>query len=359
LLTAVVFVFSIWLTGEAFSADTKSESSGDKKKESPQEASKKIPLPPFATVNGVDIDFQDYRMDMLQAIKSRFYHGKIPEGKMASLQREIGQDIVDKVLLIKEAKKRGIEPDKAGVQKILDSYDKQYANNERWKKERKDILPLLRKKLEEDSVFKILEKQVKESPNPTEAEIRNYYDTHHEKFTEPEQVRVSVILLSVDPSSSKEVWEQAEKEAKDIVKRLRGGASFADMAKLHSSDPSAEKGGDMGYLHRGMLADTVHAALDKISVGEITDPVVTLQGVGIFRLEDRKEAVINAYDNVRERARGLLLRELSDKVWNDLKADLRGKADIKINESYYMPMPKEGEGTGGEGATENEHQHGG
>ena len=301
-------------------------------------------LPPFATVDGKVISFQEYRMAMIQAVRSRFYHGKIPQGKMASLQREVGQDVVDRVLLLKEAKRLGIEPDRDEIEKTLEGYDKRYAESKQWKKDREKILPELRKKLEDDSVLKKLEKRIKSSPAPSEKEVRAFYEANLDKFTEPEQVKVSVILLKVDPSSPQEVWDEAIKEAEGIVKRLRAGADFAELAKIHSGDSSAEKGGDMGYLHRGMLAEAAHAALDKISIGEVTDPVSLLQGIAVFRLDDRKPSWFNEFEKVKSRARDLLVRDLSEKAWSDLKARLRQNAVIEINESYYLPLSEEGKG---------------
>ncbi|MGK7346471.1 MAG: peptidylprolyl isomerase [Candidatus Nitrospinota bacterium M3_3B_026] len=313
---------------------------GQEKKPAGEQAAKE-PMPPFAKVNDVVLTLQDFRGAMIQAVRSKYYHGKVPEGEMAVLQREVGRKMVDRILLVEEARRRGLEPDSKKVDKQITMFDDKYAGSERWKAERDRIIPGLRKQMEEDSLVEVLEEQVKGSVDPSEAQVREYYEQNPDKFTEPEQVKVSAILLKVEPSSPKEVWEKAIEEAKDIKKRIEDGGDFAELARIHSGDPSAEKGGDMGYLHRGMLAENVHKALDEISAGDVTDPVVILQGVGVFRLDDRKQPKLNEFKDVRERAEALLKRELAEKAWEDLKSRLREGASIEINESYYLPAPKD------------------
>src|SRR6185503_17229974 len=103
-----------------------------------------------------------------------------------------------------------------------------------------------------------------------------------------------IILLKVDPSSPQAKWDGARNEGAAIAKRLKGGADFKQLAKLHSAEGSAEGGGDMGYVHRGMLPESAQEAIDKLKPGEITEPVALLEGMAIFRLEQRKPPKLNA-----------------------------------------------------------------
>ena len=179
---------------------------------------------------------------------------------------------------------------------------------------------------------------VRAVPAPTDRQIEAYYSAHQDKFTEPEQVRLSVILLKVDPSSPKAAWEGAKNEGASIVKRIRSGAAFDKLAELHSQDASASKGGAMGYVHQGMLPEPAQLAVDKLKAGEVADPVVLLEGVAIFRLEDRRPAKLNALSAVKERAAALWQREQSDLAWSALVAKIRSQASVTINESHYRPL---------------------
>ena len=136
-----------------------------------------------------------------------------------------------------------------------------------------------------------------------------YYRANPERFTEPKSERVSLILVGVDPSSPREAWDEAMQRARELHGELRNGASFADLARAHSSDPTAENGGDMGYLHTGMTGDSFQAAVDALQSGEFSEPFMILEGVAIVMLTDRIEPHLQAFEEVKERARGLQQRE--------------------------------------------------
>ena len=292
----------------------------------------------FAKVADIVISQEDYDAAFSAATRSKFYHGKPPDGEIAELQREVGDQLVAKVLLFREAKRRGLEPDADEVQKTLQGYEQRYSSSEQWKNNRARLLPNLTRQLERESILKKFEAVVRDVPVPDEQQVKDYYLAHQEKFTEPEQLRVAVILLKMDPSSSEMMWKKAEEEAAGIVKLLRRGEDFAALARTHSGDPSAEQGGDMGYLHNGMLPDPAQAVLDPAKPGEIVSPVRLLEGVAIFRLTDRKVSKLNTLDKVQDRARDLLRRDQAGMEWTLLIAKLKKETTVKVDQSRFMPL---------------------
>jgi len=146
---------------------------------------------------------------------------------------------------------------------------------------------------------------------------------------------VSLILLKVDPSSPSKVWPEAADEAADIVDRIRKGADFAELARIHSGDKSAENGGDMGYLHIGMLSKPAQDVLNLMKPGEVSEPVMLLQGVAIFRLEGVQPAQLNPLEKVKKRAKQLWTRENGEKAWSDLIARLRSQVTIKYGNTVF------------------------
>lgn len=313
-----------------------------------EEAKPQEPPPPFAHVGGKEISGMDYVMSLERGVRQKFYHGKVPQQEMAQFQRDVGAKLIDRVLLQEEADKRGIKADDKTVEEMIAQYDKRYADSPMWKQNREAMLPGLRQELTTRSVVSQLEKQVRGVPEPTEEQVQAYYDSHPDKFTEPEDQKVSLILLKVDPGAGPAAWQAAQEQATDLVKRLRAGkADFAELAQLHSGDATAEKGGKMGTMHKGTLAEPAEAALAKIQPGEITDPVVVLEGVAIFRLEDRAPAEKIPLAKAKPRATDLLKRELSEQAWTGLLAQLRAATTIQINEKdYYLPLAPEPPATG-------------
>lgn len=294
----------------------------------------------FAIVGAQVISYPEYQSALASGMRQKYYHAKPPAGEVAKFQREVGDQLVNQVLLLEEAKRRGIEPDRAKTQEIMAAYEGRYQDSEQWKADRERLLPGLVERLERQSMLERLEKAARAVAAPLEEAVRAYYAIHPELFTEPEQIRLSLILLKVDPASPRVAWEKAREEADRLYQRLTKGADFAELARLHSSDPSAARGGDLGYVHRGMLPDQIQKqVIDSLKPGIAAPPVVLLEGVAIMRLEDRRPAKPRAFDEVRQRAGELWAREQGEQAWQRLIAELRGRTPIQVDESRYLPLP--------------------
>lgn len=294
------------------------------------------PAAAFAKVGNTVITFREFNAQFAAANRGVFYHGKPPESTIAKLQREMADKLVNDILLVNEAKRLKLKPEDVGDK--VKQFEQKNANNPRWQDVREKAVASFTKQAEEESLRKLLEKQVRNVHKPTEKQVRAYYVAHPEKFTEPEQLRVALILMKVDPGEV-QAWGPAVKQAEEWIKELRAGADFAEYAKKYSDDRStAEQGGDMGYLHGGMLAGAAAEAVAKLKVGEISEPAQLLEGVGIFKLIDRKESKLNNFAAVKGRATELLTNDESDRAWKDLIAQLRKKTQITVDESHFVPL---------------------
>jgi parvulin-like peptidyl-prolyl isomerase len=301
-------------------------------------ASAAAPSAVFAKVGDTVITQEEYNVAFSVAGRGKFYHGKPPDGEIAVLQREVSDQLVAKILLEREAKKRGLRPDDAEVQKTVKSYEQRYAGSEQWKKNKARLLPPLVARLGQDSIVSQLEKTVRTGVKPSDKDVRAYFAAHQDQFTEPEQLRVSVILLKVDPSATTAVWKKAEEQAQAIAKRVRGGEDFAAIARKESADESAPQGGDMGYLHTGMLPDGTQEMLAKMKVGQTADALRLLQGQAVFRLTGRKQAKLHTYEEVKVRAEQLAQREMSERAWTKFLAELKTKTPVKVDQSHFLPL---------------------
>jgi parvulin-like peptidyl-prolyl isomerase len=289
--------------------------------------------PAFAVVDGVRLSAAEYEQAVALAVRQKFYHRTPSDEVLAGVRREVADSLVERVLLLKEAKRRGFKADRAKVDAALAAYEARYGSSPQWPTVKAQALPKLTARLEEDSLVEQLERSVRDVPQPDEKALRAYYTKHPDLFTEPEQVRLSVILLKVDPSSPRAAWEKADAEGRDLVKKLKAGADFAELARLKSGDAeSAQAGGDMGYVHRGMLPEALHGELDKLVPGAISPPIRLLEGVTVLRLADRKAQRLRGFEEVRPRAAELVRRERSDGHWSALIAGLRKRAVIRMDQ---------------------------
>lgn len=296
----------------------------------------------FARVNGGVISVERYEAELKGAFREKFYHGRPPEAKMAQLRREVGDTLIDRVLLLAEAKQRGIEPDTEKTREALAAFEARNRGNPQWQQRRDQLLPLLTQGLEEQSVLERLERAVREVPAPGAEQAREYFDGHRDAFTEPERLRLSVILLKVDPGATQVERDKAGEEAQLIRQRLAEGADFAALARERSGDMSAPQGGDMGYLHRGMMPEELHAKLDGVAAGTLSEPILLLEGVAIFRLEERLPAQLKSFEESKERAAALWQREHAERQWREFKSRLRSVATIEVVDRSRYPTAEAG-----------------
>ncbi len=297
----------------------------------------------FAVVDEVVIRAEEFERAFHQAAREKFYHRRAPQGEVDNLRREVGDRLIHRVLLLAEARRRGLEADQAQIDRRIAEYDARYAGSAQWRERREALLPGLRRQLAEESLLEQMERSARSGPPATEAQAKAYYDAHPAQFIEPAKSRVSAILLKVDPSSPQVAWDKAREEAEGIVRRLRGGADFAEMARLRSADRSAADGGDLGYLHGGMLQEPVQEVVDAMAPGAISEPVQVLEGVAIVRLEGREPEKRHAFADVKPRAAALWERERADRRWKSLLARLRAAASVRVDPARYPSEARRGD----------------
>lgn len=302
----------------------------------PQAAVASASLAPgiFAKIGDSVITQDEYRVAFEVASRGKFYHGKPPENEIALLQREVGDKLVTRSLLLNEVHRRGLRADAASVQKTVQGYEQRYAGSAQWKKNRDQALPSLIAKLEQEDMLSQLEKTVRTNVKVDEKQAKVYYRAHQDKFTEPEQIRVSVILLKVDPSAPVATWVKVDEQAKALVKRARSGEDFAAMARQFSGDGTAPQGGDMGYVHSGMLPEGTQALLGELKNNQISETLRLLEGVAFFRVTDRKAAVLHEFDAVKVRAQELAQREQGNDAWDSFLKKLSLKTKVQVDPRY-------------------------
>ncbi|MDH3451846.1 MAG: peptidylprolyl isomerase, partial [Gammaproteobacteria bacterium] len=269
-------------------------------------------------------------MAFRRSVRQKYYHGKPPEGELEGLRRTVANDLITRSLLLQQARREGLEPDREKIEAELDVYRQRYASSPRWQAQQPEMERRVSKYLGEQDLLQQIEAQVRAVPPPSEEELRAFYAANRDKFLEPEQDHLSLILLKVPPYAQREVWQAALARAAGLVAELRSGADFATLARANSDDESASRGGDMGYLHTGMLSPAAQGVVEALEPGAISNPVRLLDGIAIFRLEDRKLAHQQAFENVRARAGQLWERQHSDETWRTFKRQLVAKGPVRI-----------------------------
>ena len=302
----------------------------------PRTAASKAPVLNYLAKVGSDtIQLDEYSEQLQIGMKEKFFHGKIPEKELKQFQRDLAQQMVNKVLYVQEAKRRGLAPNKDEIAQKLKNLERKKKNDTYWQEHKDQMIKAARKGFEVDSLIKQLSAAVRGAVQPATTEVQNYYETNEDKFTAPERVKVHLIMLKVDPSASGKEWEDTAKFAGELAKKIRLGEKFEDLARIHSGDDTAASGGDMGYIHKGMMGDNAAAVLDKMKLGEISEPVYLLDGIAVFRLDDREQARVNELPRVEGSAKELLRKDMAEKAWKEFTESLRKKTEIVLNEAMF------------------------
>lgn len=285
----------------------------------------------FAKVAGEEVTQAEYEMAVNTASRQRFYHGRVDDAGLLALRHQVAGELIDRILLRQEALRRGLTVEQAEIDRQVEHELGRYRLQAATEQQLRHLDSMLRSLAAERLLRQALEKSVRAAvAEPSEQEVRDYYARYPVKFTTPSRVRLALILLKVPPSAPVESWKAAEQEALRLRQKLVTGADFAELALLHSSDASAERGGDLGEVHRGMLAQEAQEVVDVLKVGEISAPVTLLQGVVLFKVLERQPERVNPYEQVSQRAAGLLQRDLSEKAWGGVLQAVRVNARLEI-----------------------------
>lgn len=108
---------------------------------------------------------------------------------------------------------------------------------------------------------------------------------------------VSEIFFRVD-NPDKDA--DALKDAQSVEGQLKSGGNFSVIAHQFSQSPSAAAGGDIGWVHEGQLAPELNAALKKMAVNAVSQPIRSIGGYYILALRQRQEPLGTKIDTVKE-----------------------------------------------------------
>ncbi len=146
----------------------------------------------------------------------------------------------------------------------------------------------------------------------SQQDLERYYNENQDRYRVQDRVRVTHILLKTTDKKEEEV-KQIEARAQDLLKQIRAGKDFAELAKAHSEDPvSAAKGGEVGWITRGQTVPEFEQKAFYMKPGEVSDLVKTQYGLHIIKVLDREQPRVKPFAEVAEAIRKELLKERSD-----------------------------------------------
>jgi len=300
-----------------------------------------------AVVNGEEISMQELeefagvRNVLMQILQSNQEFGTV------LIQSEAGQDLINEFrrykleqlvtseLLIQEAKNRGIEVSEEERNEIFDQQvnalqQQNNLNDEQFERAIQqqgfESLAQYKEVFMENNmdgfIVNKLRDQVVSASSVSDAEAEEYYNENISQFEVEEKKKVSHILFD------------EEAKAKEVLSEIEAGADFAEMAREHSTGPTADNGGDLGFIspNEQGLDSTFRDAAMQLDVGEVIDePVETQFGYHIIKVTDKQEAETKEFSEVKEQIKNQLQAQKENQAWSEFVQQLREDADITIN----------------------------
>jgi len=280
-------------------------------------------------------------------------------------EKDILRDLIDLQLLIEKGKDLGITGDTELIKRLdqmrkdmkLDSMEDLEKAATAQGISYEDFKQNMRNQIVRE---KVIGEEVGSHLSITTDEQQKFYDDHKNEMEQPEAIRLSEILILIAPEKpvdkpapkpgedsadplSQEAAKQAaeaaslataEAKAHELLKQIRAGASFDDVAKKNSAGPSAAQGGDLGVFKRGMLAKELEDTTFAMKAGEITDVIRTKQGYVILKVTSHQTAGIPPMKDVQPRIQDALYYEKLQPALRAYLTKLREDAYIDIKEGY-------------------------
>ncbi len=151
-------------------------------------------------------------------------------------------------------------------------------------------------------------------------EIKRYYDQRKESFKVSKQVRAREILIRVEPQDPPDRIEEKRKKAEEILGKARKTKDFASLAKQYSESGTAQKGGDLGWLQKGNIDESIEKSLFSLKAGDLSGVVKGGDGFYIFKAEEVTEEKQKPFEEVKDQIHQAFKKEKA-------KAEVSRRAD--------------------------------
>ena len=292
-------------------------------------------------------------------------------------EKDVLRDLIDQQLLLEKGKDLGITADTELIKK-LDEMRKQMNLDSMEELEKaataqgisyEDFKQNLRNQI---ITQQVIGREVGSHLNITKEEEQKFYEEHKKEMEQPEQIRLSEILVSTqkaaspapktetkapnilsnpadagnaatDPAATApptpmvgeaDQLAAAEAKANALHDQIQKGGAFDDVAKKNSDGPSAAQGGDLGYFKRGTLSKELEDRTFAMKAGEVTDVIRTKQGFVILKVTEHQMAGIPTMKEMEPRIQDALYYQKLQPALRVYLKKLREESFIDVRAGY-------------------------
>lgn len=236
--------------------------------------------------------------------------------KIEELQDDVIQNLIDRVLIVKEFRKDEKKRIPEGfIDKHISDIQAEQFDNDRSKflaylRARGTTLREYRKEVEEEIIYGYMRQQQRKSYTiVSPVRMETFYNENKDRFYQEDSVHLRLIQFNRKGGEN-----DAELRAKalEVIGRFQRGEKFEDLAKEYSQDSRRNKGGDWGWMKRSDLKKDFSDPVFALKKGEISDTIMLPDGAFLLYAEDRKYAGIQPIDEVRETIERMLIQQMTN-----------------------------------------------
>ncbi|MDD5424387.1 MAG: peptidylprolyl isomerase [Candidatus Omnitrophica bacterium] len=273
----------------------------------------------------------DIALGQIKADLENEYSGAELAAKVEAARKDYLSQMIEDKLILQEAKKMGVLVDDAEVEEQFKQIKSKFPSDDVFYSEVQKAgisTEVLKKRYRENIMMgKLVSHEVREKVVVTPSEIDDYFKKHSEEFKAPEAVHVRVIMLRFDDKSGP---PEVKQKADDIMKLIKEGRDFGELATLYSQGLKSEEGGDFGFVEKGQMREDFDKVIFAMKAGEVSDPVKADTGYFIFKVEEKRDARTRTLSEARDDIENIIYREKAQQRYLDWMAKLKRDAFIQI-----------------------------
>lgn len=298
-----------------------------------------------ARVNNQIITRSEYLRSKEELRKETMQQDPVNADKIiADRDKDVLRDLIDQQLLLEKGKDLGITGETELIKKLdemrkqmnLETMDDLEKAAEAQGVSYEDFKQNLRNQI---ITQQVIGREVGQRLNISKEDQQAYYNEHKSDFAQPEEIRLSEILISTekkpnDSRSESQVLADAQAKTDDLLQQIKKGAKFEDIAKKNSDGPGAADGGDLGLFKRGVLAKELEDQTFAMKAGNVSDVIRTKQGFIILKVTQHQEAGVPPLSQVEQRVQDMIYMQKVQPALREYLTKLRDNAFIEIKPGY-------------------------
>jgi peptidyl-prolyl cis-trans isomerase SurA len=309
-----------------------------------------LPVTPPITPNGVVVeDVVAHVNDLIisrsdveraeQALVEEDRQANATPAEVAERQKNLLRDMIDKQLLLSRGKELGINAD-AEVIRRLDDIRKQnhletMEDLERAARSQGVSFEDFKAGIRDNIITQmVVRDEVGRRLQLTQGQEQAYYEAHKQDFMQPEQIKLSEILIPTPADANDASIAQAQAKADGLEAQLKSGSDFSELAKANSGGPTAAQGGELGMYKRGALGQVLEDQTFNLQPGQWTAPIRTKQGFVILKVTEHQAAGVAPLKDVEPQVQEAMYTDAMQPALRTYLTKLREDAYIDIRAGY-------------------------